>query len=94
MDGSRKSNRNSLSHVKDAVATSQPKDTIVHIRALYPSIIKYAGQVTGKPYVWNGAGDVVGVDADDAPFLLSKKIGGRSCCGGLNPNGNKLFEKV
>ena len=77
------------------VATSEPENTIIYIRAIYPSIIKYESPETGKSYTWNGAGDVVGVDAVDAPFLLSKHIGNRGCCsGGLNPNGNKLFENV
>lgn len=75
------------------VAQKPQESTIINIRAIYPSILKYTGLVTGKQYIWNGAGDVVGVDHEDAPYLLSKRIGGRSCCG-VQQNGNKLFERV
>lgn len=81
------------SGLKPVVAETQQESTIIYIQAVYPSIIKYKGRVSGKLYTWNGAGDVVAVDSEDAPFLLPLRIGGKSCCGGANRDGNKLFEE-
>lgn len=39
------------------------------------------GPVTGKQYVFPGAGSSVDVDALDAPKLLEKRAAG-TCCGG------------
>lgn len=84
---------NTVLSPKPVVAETTAETKIIYIRALYDSIIKYAGQETGKPYVWNGAGSVVGVAEEDAPFLLSKVIGNRSCCGGSGQEGNRVFEE-
>lgn len=44
-------------------------------------IVKVTGTVTGKQYVFNGAGDTQQVDIRDKDELLNKKRG-RACCGG------------
>ena len=65
----------------------------IKIQSLIDSHFIYVGKITEKNYEWRGAGDVVFVDEQDAPDLLSKRIGERSCCGdGLK--GNKVFEQV
>lgn len=89
-----KSNGIGSERVKPVVEESQPNITIVYIRALYPSIIKYAGQETGQLYTWSGAGDVQPVDSRDAPYLLAKRRTNRACCGGaVQEGGYKMFEQ-
>lgn len=78
--------------VKSAVETSGDEVILIPVVAVYPSILKYTGQATGKSYIWNGAGDVQQVDSKDVPYLLAKRIGGRGCCGAINTDGNKVFE--
>lgn len=53
--------------------------------------LEYTGQVTGKQYVWNTAGSVVEVDAEDSEILLAKRIGGETCCGN-SKGGNVVFQ--
>lgn len=88
--------RSKLQHdskLEPAVEKTAPDITIVYIKALYPSIIKYTGQVTGQLYVWSGAGDVQPVDSRDAPYLLAKRRTNRVCCGGVvDEGGYKMFE--
>ena len=50
---------------------------LVLLRNLY---LKVVGLVSGKEYIFNGAGSVVSVLSDDAPALLQKH-GGKGCCG-------------
>lgn len=81
---------------KSVVESSEDEPKIVYIRAIFSANIEYAGQVTGKLYVWPLSGSldrITPVDSRDVPFLLSKRIGRSSCCGGVG-NGNKLFEIV
>lgn len=75
-------------------ANQYNSDRSVALRLIYPSKVKLEGPVTGKPYVWDGSGSVVEVDSLDAETLLQKRIGGRSCCGAIQPDGNQLFEKA
>lgn len=49
--------------------------------------------VSGKKYVFNGAGSIVDVDEMDAEYLLQKRQGGRQCCGGTG-FGNQVFALV
>ena len=65
----------------------------VAVRSIYDSALRYTGRVSGKSYKWNKIGDVVMVDTEDADFILSKRLGGRSCCGGVDQDGNKIFVK-
>lgn len=67
-------------------------NTEVAVRSLYPSRLIYFGDKSGKRYEWADAGAIVYVLQEDVPPLLSKRIGGRSCCGALNQDGNKVFE--
>jgi hypothetical protein len=46
--------------------------------------LNYTGPVTGKLYVFAGAGAVVDVDAKDAGIMLAKR-GGQCCPGGSGP---------
>lgn len=42
--------------------------------------LKYKGPVTGKEYVFSGAGAIVDVDEKDAEIMLQKR--GGTCCEG------------
>ena len=65
----------------------------IKIQSLIDSRLIYTGQVSGKQYEWLKAGDIISVQVEDAPELLSKRIGQRACCSeGLL--GNKVFEEV
>lgn len=76
--------------------TINPTEVVntVEIRSIYSSRLKYIGTVSGKEYEWPSAGSVVSVNIEDAELLLSKRIGGRGCCGAVNQGGNRLFELV
>lgn len=64
----------------------------VKIRSLRDATTKYTGQVTGKRYQWDKAGDIVEVDTQDSEYLLALR-GNGGCCG--NPkSGRILFEVV
>lgn len=86
------SSRSSAS-VKPAVENTV-EETTINIIAVYPSILKYTGRVSGKSYRWDGAGDIQAVDERDVPDLLAKRIGHRGCCGAVNQEGNKVFDKA
>jgi hypothetical protein len=63
------------------------------IQSQIDSHLVYTGRVSGKQYEWKRAGDVLMVDEHDAPELLAKRIGERSCCGeGLL--GNQVFIEI
>lgn len=62
------------------------------VRSLIDSRLIYTGQISGEQYEWNRAGSNVDVDERDVPDLLTKRIGGNSCCGGQNTKGNQVFE--
>jgi hypothetical protein len=63
----------------------------VAIQSVLGARLEYTGQVSGKQYVWNKAGDIVLVDAEDSEILLAKRIGGRLCCGN-SQDINKIFQ--
>jgi len=50
------------------------------------------GPASGKQYKWSGAGSVIDVDKEDVAALLSKRLGGKTCCG--DSNSNRIFELV
>ena len=95
MDGKRESDGTRSEWVKEekpvVEKTSAQSIIRVTIRSLFPAKMRYTGQVTGEPYEWAQAGSVVSVRIEDAPYLLSKKIGSTGCCGAGN-GGNTLFE--
>ncbi len=51
------------------------------------------GAISGNRYVFPKAGTIVYVDERDIDSLVSKRLGGRSCCG-ADTNANFLFEIV
>lgn len=61
-----------------------------NVQSLIDAHLIYTGRESGKQYEWNRAGAIVSVDERDIPELLSKRLGGKSCCGG--EEGNKIFE--
>jgi hypothetical protein len=74
------------------VADSSQSTKIVRIQSMFPATLKYTGHISGKQYVWDGAGRMVDVNEEDVPYLLSKRIGRGSCCGVRNEDGNVLFQ--
>lgn len=79
---------------KQAVEENPPTITIkvTKIQSLIDSHLIYDGQSTGKHYEWLRAGAIVEVDEQDVPELLSKRLGGNTCCG--NRDGNLIFKVV
>lgn len=53
--------------------------------------VKVEGMYSGREYIFDGAGSVVNVDQRDVEWLLSKRQGGRQCCGGTG-GGNVVFK--
>lgn len=64
----------------------------VQLRLLVNTKLKIPGSVSKKQYVFNGAGSIAMVDAEDVPKLLERKRPG-SCCGGA-PGPTPVFEIV
>lgn len=64
----------------------------VTLRSRIAARVILKGSVSGATYEWPWAGSQVAVDSRDAPDLLEKKLGDRSCCGA--EGGNKIFEIV
>lgn len=81
---------------KAAVEKAAPKVTIsrTNIQSLFPARIIKVGLVSGERYVFAEAGSVVSVDERDVDDLLAYRIGTSSCCGGSDPNGNQVFQKI
>lgn len=82
---------------KDTVEVKPEKTTIkaesrTAIRLIYDATMRRAGRVSGQQYVWQRIGAVVLVLNEDVEDLLSKRLGGVSCCGGTGQDGNKIFE--
>jgi hypothetical protein len=44
--------------------------------------VSYTGQITGVKYEWERAGSIAVVDAQDASYLLEKRIKSQACCSG------------
>ena len=65
----------------------------VYIQSVFDARLLYTGQVSGKQYVWNKAGDICEVDMLDSEILLAKRMGGTGCCGNSNKDENKVFVK-
>lgn len=80
---------------KRIVAVTAPDVTInttKRIQSLVDAHFFYTGQVTKRQYEWVRAGAIVEVDKLDVPELLSKRLGGKTCCGASE--GNVIFEEV
>lgn len=67
-----KSNLNDRNSKRVKVDTVQLRDT-VRLVLLQPVIMKAIGSVTGKEYLWSGAGSITEVDAEDAEGLINKR---------------------
>lgn len=65
----------------------------IKITSLVDAHLEYTGRVSGKLYRWDRAGAVTVVDERDAPELLEKRIGNKSCCGGSR-HGTLVFQKA
>ena len=48
--------------------------------------VRVTGAVSGKEYVFPGAGSELDVDERDVPALLAKGAGRKNCCGGAQPS--------
>jgi len=55
----------------------------IRIVLLHNKKVKTKGSVTGKMYVFSGAGAILSVDERDVSALLAKGVGGTSCCSGV-----------
>lgn len=63
------------------------------IQSIIDAHLIYIGEVSRRQYEWQRAGDIVEVQKDDVPELLSKRLGKRLCCGQGN-DGNRIFQKL
>lgn len=64
------------------------------IRSRIDAHVTVIGKPSGNTYIFPKAGSIVEVAAADIPFMLAKRLGGKSCCGGDSPEGNVMFEIV
>lgn len=90
MDIRSSSVRNSNERVK-VEDTPVTKENTIRLQLLVDVIYKAKGLVTGKWYIFPGAGSIVNVDERDAQVLLERRM--NTCnCSGLP--GNLYFQKV
>lgn len=68
-------------------------DTIKYVRLqlMIDAHAHYDGKVSGRHYEWQRAGSVTPVQAEDAPYLLERRIKAQSCC---NQSDNPVFQVV
>ncbi len=74
----------------------QPKVTINTtkiVQSMIDAHFIYTGRISGQQYEWTVGGARVSVDERDVPELLSKRLGGNTCCGS-DAGGNRIFEIV
>ena len=79
--------------VKKEFAPPVIKDKInsrVRVQSLIDAHFKYTGAATREQYEWPKAGSIVSVAEEDVSDLLSKRLGGKSCCG--SEDSNKIFQ--
>ena len=69
----------------------QTTTIMVAIQSQFPAHLKYRG-LSGQEYNWRAAGDIAYVYEEDVAYLLTKRIGRKSCCGVVS-EGNFLFQK-
>lgn len=63
----------------------------VSVQSMVEARLVYTGRVSGQRYEWLRAGAIISVAAEDVSDLLSKRLGGKSCCG---QGGNQVFQLV
>lgn len=61
------------------------------LQLLMPYILNINGPITGKLYIFNGAGSIVNVDTKDGD-IMKDKMTGPSCCAGTPPQ--HIFQVV
>lgn len=73
--------------------TASPREQAetVTLTLLIDTRLQVQGSISGKSYVFSGAGTTVDIDKRDVDDLLQKRQGGRQCCGGTE-YGNQVFE--
>lgn len=83
-----------MPETKSVVAKEPPKDKInlVKIQCIFPAHVIYAGAISGQRYDFPGPGSVLDVDSRDVDAMLAYRIGTTNCCGGGNPDGNRVFQ--
>jgi hypothetical protein len=79
--------------VEEVTVRPRERAETVKIALRIDAKVQVQGSVSGKTYLFSGAGSVVDVDKLDVDALLQKRQGGRQCCGGTD-NGNQVFETV
>jgi hypothetical protein len=81
---------------KPTVDKTVPEDRInmTKLQSLFPARVIYIGRISGQRYVFPEAGSVLEVDSRDVDDMLAYRIGTTNCCGGGNPDGNRVFQTV
>jgi len=78
-------------YVEEVTAPLMERVESAKLVLLIDAKIRVQGSVSGKSYVFSGAGSIVDVDKRDVNDLLQKRQGGRQCCGS-GEFGNQVFE--
>lgn len=55
--------------------------------------IKVTNTISGREYVFDGAGSIQDVDIRDVEWMLEKRQGEKQCCGGTE-KGNLVFTRA
>jgi len=80
--------------VEEVIAPPRERVEFVKLTLLIDAKVQVQGSVSGKTYVFSGAGSIVDVDKRDVNDLLQKRQGGRQCCGSGETTGNRVFESL
>jgi hypothetical protein len=78
--------------VEEVIAPPRERVESEKLVLLIDAKVQVQGSVSGKSYVFSGAGSIVDVDKRDVNDLLQKRQGGRQCCGSGETTGNQVFE--
>ena len=88
----RDNNKSSTSKLSTKKSKTSKSSSVVAVRLLKNTKYKIKG-ISGKEYVFNGAGSVLSVNSEDVKVLMKKNENRpNSCCGGRSPS--KVFELV
>ncbi len=77
----------------ERVYAPKPKSKTIKVAIGIDARMKVTGKYSGQEYLFSGAGSVQNVEEIDVEWLLSKRQGGRQCCGG-GEDGNIIFRLV
>ena len=78
--------------IEEEFVWMEVEPTTVRLRLLMPVNLITTGPVTGKEYIFMGAGSIVDVDKLDENALLAKTSGGCNCPG--SAGASPYFEQV